>query len=344
MPNRPLFSIVIPVHNAIAWIDEAMDSVFSQTLQDYEVILVDDGSTDGSSRACDKYAAAYPGVSVIHGTNRGSLLARREGYAHAQGEYVVSLDADDRLRSDALSVLSNALIQGRSDIILFRFSPSRSFEPYPPSELGFLPGFHGSEDLGALRRVICKGQHTNTVWSKAFRREVLDLDADYSVYRGLVHGDDLMQIINVLDRTQTFTYCPETIYYYRPNPSGVTKAYRPSQLDDLKTVLGVLISHADTWGEGCPSIARNGAILQCIFLVHILMGGPMAEHERRTEFDRIANFMGDLGLFGKWETRLRIDKRLEANALKRRNYHAALWLARLMERMKAVREHRVARL
>ena len=101
----PRFSILVPVYNALPHLNDALASILNQTLSDYEVVLVDDGSTDGSAEVCDAFAAACDNAAVVHQENSGLLLARRVALGRASGDYIVTLDADDVLRSDALERL-----------------------------------------------------------------------------------------------------------------------------------------------------------------------------------------------------------------------------------------------
>ena len=91
-----LLSILVPVYNSEKYLKECFDSVLNQRESDYELILVDDGSTDAGGAICDTYQARYPErVRVIHQQNQGLILARRAGIAAAQGDYCMFLDADD---------------------------------------------------------------------------------------------------------------------------------------------------------------------------------------------------------------------------------------------------------
>lgn len=91
----PFLSVIIPVYNAERYLAACLESVVRQGLEDCEVIVVDDGATDGSPQICDEYAARYPQFRVIHQENRGVAAARNRGIDEAQGEYVVFLDSDD---------------------------------------------------------------------------------------------------------------------------------------------------------------------------------------------------------------------------------------------------------
>lgn len=128
--ETPLFSVCVPVYNAESYLREACASIFLQSVADYEVILVDDGSTDGSGEACDAIAAENNRVSVIHQENMGLLCARRAAIKRARGGYIVTLDADDLLRPDALELLSRVVRLCEPDFVLFPFPVrliSRSF-------------------------------------------------------------------------------------------------------------------------------------------------------------------------------------------------------------------------
>ena len=110
MPDtHPLVSVIIPAYNAEAYLRRSVDSVLSQTLADFEIVLVDDGSTDGTAAICDAYARDDARVRVIHGQNGGVSAARNRGLAAARGDYIAWLDSDDYLLPGALEKLMDAL-------------------------------------------------------------------------------------------------------------------------------------------------------------------------------------------------------------------------------------------
>lgn len=106
-----IFSVVIPVYNVKDYLPKCIDSVLAQDFEDYEVILIDDGSTDGESgEICDRYAAAHPErIRAIHKPNGGVGEARNVGIEAAQGEYLIFLDSDDYIAPDMFRVLADAV-------------------------------------------------------------------------------------------------------------------------------------------------------------------------------------------------------------------------------------------
>lgn len=106
---RPLISILVPIYNVEKYLKRCIDSVLSQNFQDYELILVDDGSPDGCSQICDEYAKKDCRIKVIHKQNGGANSARFVGYKRAQGKYLVFMDADDWLLKGSLDHLRTAI-------------------------------------------------------------------------------------------------------------------------------------------------------------------------------------------------------------------------------------------
>lgn len=120
--HNMLLSIVIPVYNIEGYIKECIDSVLCQTFSDYEVILIDDGSTDGSGKICDEYAQGYECIQVVHQENQGPGKARNQGIGISKGDYIVFLDGDDYLYGkDSFENLANFIREkkGSPDIIAY---------------------------------------------------------------------------------------------------------------------------------------------------------------------------------------------------------------------------------
>ena len=117
--KNPAVSVVIPVYNVEAYLCECVDSVLAQTMQDFEIILVDDGATDSSGRICDEYAAKHPNVRVIHRENGGLSEARNTGLDAATGEYVYFLDSDDYIAPHSLEHLVKIARKEQADVVFF---------------------------------------------------------------------------------------------------------------------------------------------------------------------------------------------------------------------------------
>ncbi len=119
MENQALISVIIPVYNVETYLRECVDSVLKQTYQNFEIILVDDGSTDSSGDICDEYAGDDERICVIHQKNGGLSVARNTGLAEAKGKYIYFLDSDDYIDETALKKLFDIAEKNNSDIVFF---------------------------------------------------------------------------------------------------------------------------------------------------------------------------------------------------------------------------------
>ena len=116
-----MISIIIPVYNTALYLDECIKSVLNQTYQDFECILVDDGSTDGSLKKCQYWALKDPRIKVFHQENQGVSAARNKGINEAKGEYIAFIDSDDWVEIYYLEHMLVAMLRYRVDLIVSGF-------------------------------------------------------------------------------------------------------------------------------------------------------------------------------------------------------------------------------
>ena len=124
----PAISIIVPVYKAEKYLSRCLDSILAQTFQDYEVILVDDGSPDRSGEICEMYAQKDTRFNVIHQPNRGVSCARMSGLKACKGLYVIQYDPDDWVESDMLSVLFQSAIENSAEVVICDYIAEKSGE------------------------------------------------------------------------------------------------------------------------------------------------------------------------------------------------------------------------
>ena len=167
--RRPEVSVIIPVHNLERYIDACLASVEAQTFGDFEAVVVDDGSTDGSLRLVRSRAERDARIVVVATPNRGVARARETGLAKARGRYVCFLDGDDRWEPDMLRELVAAI--GGYDIVCCDFKRVRASYEAPVRE-------RRTEDLEGFGFLEATLSHTVSVclWAKLYRRELFDAE------------------------------------------------------------------------------------------------------------------------------------------------------------------------
>ncbi len=119
MENQALVSVIIPVYNVEQYLRECVDSVINQTYKNFEIILVDDGSTDSSGEICDEYVEKDERISAIHQKNAGPSKTRNTGLENATGKYIYFLDSDDYIESNALELLVSTAESSDADLVFF---------------------------------------------------------------------------------------------------------------------------------------------------------------------------------------------------------------------------------
>lgn len=121
MNKIPAISVLVPVYNVEKTLKRCLDSILNQTFKNYEIILVNDGSTDNSGAICDEYAQMYDNISVIHKENEGLGPTRNRGIVEAKGEYIYHCDSDDWLKEDLLEKAYNNAIETNAEIVIFGY-------------------------------------------------------------------------------------------------------------------------------------------------------------------------------------------------------------------------------
>lgn len=188
----PKFSVIIPVYNVEKFIHRCVDSVLAQTFSDFELILVDDGSTDHSGAICDEYARQDERVRVIHKENGGSSSARNAGLHKATGEYIYFADSDDYLREDLLETVVPYL-NGEGRLISFGFAIQTLSGNIRHEYFGNITEKCISSEEEKLR-FICSEltdyRISWSLWSKIFCREIIEQECLRFV-DSIIFGEDL---------------------------------------------------------------------------------------------------------------------------------------------------------
>lgn len=232
------FSVIIPVYNVENYLHECVDSIVNQTCQDFELILIDNGSTDSSGKICDEYVVKYPNVRVKHlMPNIMASGARNEGQALAKGDYILFIDSDDYYIDNKVFEKLKEKSLGNPDAILFN-----NVEFYEKTET-FGKKLYNMDVQTESRTVaeICKDLidrdvYSNSAWSKAIKRSILE-DNDIHFTPGLTVEDNDWYYRVVL-QLKSIAIVNEPLYVYRRRTSGsiTTTATIKNTIDCLNVI------------------------------------------------------------------------------------------------------------
>lgn len=188
-------SIIVPIYNVKEYLDECITSIIQQSMKELEIILVDDGSTDGSSAICDRYAKLDDRIKVIHKKNEGLVAARKSGLLVAKGEYIGYVDGDDFAESDMYEKMYNRIIKENADILAVGYK--RDWDGEICVSVNEIPsGVYSGEKLEQIySRMLFNGCYFKfgivpSVWSKLFRKELLK-DIQMAIDDDIQMGEDV---------------------------------------------------------------------------------------------------------------------------------------------------------
>ena len=223
--NDIFFSIIIPAYNAEEFLVGCIDSLKNQTFKDFEVIVVDDGSTDNTPTLCDTLSEKYKSLKIIavHQTNQRQIAARMNGVDHSKGKFIMFLDADDKLAENSLEVIHKAIVKYRTDIVIYeglRFCGD-TIKPY---------GTHYSENTllikgngySKFKEDVISTTRFNTVWNKAFKREIITESERFKNVSYISTEEDFLMQLPWIDKASSAVYIPEDLYLYRLNTESIT--------------------------------------------------------------------------------------------------------------------------
>lgn len=254
----PKVSVVIPVYEVEQYLCRCVNSVLAQTLSDFEIILVDDGSPDGCPEICDQYAYQYDRIRVIHKVNGGLASARNAGMKVATGEYLFFLDSDDWLDSDGLERLYLCAEEHQVDFVRYRLLRSGWPGLEPDSPCMFEPirelrgGYYCKEDIvcEVYPRLLVTTQMTMGAIVGAtgslYRLEFLRKN-NLSFDEEVRFSEDLIFSAKVVRSADSFYYIDQPgIYHYFYNPDSISKSFRSGRWDSSKKLMALCIRDFST--------------------------------------------------------------------------------------------------
>lgn len=224
-------SVIIPVYNKVDYLERCMDSILQQDFDNFEVIAVDDGSTDGSADKLDRMAQEDDRLRVLHQPNGGVTAARRHGWAEAQGRYVMFVDADDLLMPYAMASLHQAMVSSGADEVIGTFT-NQHHAHCDSGRRGWQESDELIHALLGIKRTFC------LLWGILFKRQLLEgcLDAPREI---IEREDSLMQIKCLMKGPRVWFVADEVYWHEEDVPNQRVEDLRMIRIydDELQRTL-----------------------------------------------------------------------------------------------------------
>ncbi|SHH68410.1 glycosyltransferase family 2 protein [Clostridium grantii] len=228
---NPKISIIVPIYKVEAYLQKCIDSILVQTFNDFELILVDDGSPDKCGRICDEYVKKDKRIKVIHKLNGGLSSARNAGIDIAQGKYIGFVDSDDYIHTRMYEVLYNSAVEYLSDIIMCDYSKVSEGQVKELINFNTNSKIEHFTNTQALEQLFTKnGVGFVVAWNKLYRKELFK---NLRFAEGRIHEDEFIAH-KILYKSTKITYVSIYLYYYlQRNNSIMGSQVRLKKLDFL---------------------------------------------------------------------------------------------------------------
>lgn len=215
-----IVSIVIPVYNVELYLSECIDSIVEQSYQDWELILVDDGSIDNSGKICDEYAKQDTRIKVLHKENGGVTAARRDGVLQSVGEWIFFVDADDKVEKDGLkSLVEYSVNHPEVDIVegsYLWFFPDNTIKHHPTkADNDGTPIIFNGEKYSLSLSIYIYTFGSRGPWSKIIRKSVIENSKAMLIPRTITNREDALMMTIIAKNINKYALLPVPIYQYR---------------------------------------------------------------------------------------------------------------------------------
>ncbi|HMM07365.1 MAG TPA: glycosyltransferase [Clostridiales bacterium] len=230
-------SIVVPVFNVEQYLGQCVESLLRQRLNDYEIILVNDGSTDDSGSLCDVYAARFDAIRAIHKENGGLSDARNAGLREITGDYVIFVDSDDYLADGALANIEKHLSSSGADVIFLEakkvFPDGRMI---PMGDGYIVQAIDNRSKKEVLQHIAALPKFPGSACTKMIKASLIK---EHHLYfeKGLL-SEDIDWTVRLLLEAETFSYYSGEYYYYRQGrANSITNASGIKNVMDLLSII-----------------------------------------------------------------------------------------------------------
>lgn len=235
-----MISIIVPVYNVEAYLKQCLDSIRAQTYENFEVILVDDGSTDLCGKICDDYSKQDGRFKVVHKKNGGLMDAWKNGLEYANSDLIMFVDSDDWVEKNILEILYNEYLQTMADIVCCSFVHSFKDKEIPDDH-NVKPGYYDKKKMESnifpvlindgvplSRGVrICR-------WAKLIKKELLIRNLFWTDNR-ITIGEDLNIMFPVIMEASSIDILPKQyLYHYRANDASIMKRVSPDMFSKVE--------------------------------------------------------------------------------------------------------------
>lgn len=232
---EPAISVIMPIYNVAKWLPQCLDSLAAQTFRDFELLMVEDGSTDNSADIAEAFAQKHAFAKLMRQKNSGAAQARNNAIRVARGKYLAFVDSDDVAHPRYLEKLHAAAVRSDADAVICNYALRLWEHVRIP-----LPKIRRPQTIPAdvaLRTALRDDQTKNFLWNKMFRRVLF---TDHAIEIPTMRFEDMATVPRLFFYARRVELIPDALYDYRMRPGSQLTVYSRSRVQDAVRAIRIL--------------------------------------------------------------------------------------------------------
>ena len=276
---KPLISIIVPVYNVEAYLAKCVDSILAQTYTNLEIILVNDGSSDGCGRICDEYAKQDKRIKVIHKQNGGLSDARNVSIDVATGEFITFIDSDDYVTDDYIMTLYSLIEKYECKVSIALYNTF--VEGSKPKVVNRVYREDCQTNIKAIEEMFYQEKYDTASWAKLYHSSLFATGIRYP--KGIVY-EDLATTYLLIFQSDKVAFCNRRIYNYLLRRDSIEgSSFSSKKMDSALKVCELMESHLDILGK----VMQAYQCRMMSFFFHLLLKMPDGYEHRNMLYKRI---------------------------------------------------------
>ena len=276
---KPLISIIVPVYNVEAYLAKCVDSILAQTYTNLEIILVNDGSSDGCGRICDEYAKQDKRIKVIHKQNGGLSDARNVAIDVATGEFITFIDSDDYVTDDYIMTLYSLIEKYECKVSIALYNTF--VEGSKPKVVNRVYREDCQTNIKAIEEMFYQEKYDTASWAKLYHSSLFATGIRYP--KGIVY-EDLATTYLLIFQSDKVAFCNRRIYNYLLRRDSIEgSSFSSKKMDSALKVCELMESHLDILGK----VMQAYQCRMMSFFFHLLLKMPDGYEHRNMLYKRI---------------------------------------------------------
>lgn len=276
--NLPLISVIVPVYNVQQYLEKCVDSLRGQSFKNIEIILINDGSTDGSGALCDALAEKDTRIRVLHQKNQGVSETRNNGIRCANGEYIVFVDSDDTVDDQYVQTLYQEIAEQDFDFVICGYRmcyPKHSKDVHVESDLCVCGVSQNEKTITQ----IYNQKLLNSPWNKIYKKKLISQYFDSS----LAMGEDLVFNLQYLKSVKKMKVISKVLYHYIIRTNSAVTTYKPNRMSNIIKVNNhVLDFYASVFGtDSCEAMIVSKCLKEIDAVYRHLFRGKNTKAEKK---------------------------------------------------------------